>query len=570
MAKKVPYTDLRDLPLCAAEFIRLVIKKMRYRRKVRSDVLAELAAHFEDALKDCKSEDERGQKAEQLIGKFGDPKLLGILLRRAKKRCRPLWRTAVVRAFQTAAALVVCGVIYVAWFVTGEPNISVDYVELFNRTNRPQIPNEDNAWPHYQKAIELLVEPDDRTEKNTDVWDLIEALNTQVDNMPEDERDKVERWIEQNESAWQQFAAASSRPYCYREYEVDEQNKDKWVLGILMPHLRPLADLTRLAILRSLSEADGGRPRQALETALVIVRAGSHWQDKAVLIEQLLGLAMSRIGHERILKILSTQDLSADSLEQLQHNLTGIYEEGYPLMNVEAEKFFYLDTVQQLFTDGGPGGGHLIPRRLGPLLDMCDDKYVHSEARVLMTSLLHARRKQTMTTANEVYDRLINLGEKTPYERHILDIGDEEDLKSGFSRRRYALVWELMPAVSRASELAHRSKALHEAIVAILVLRRCRLEKGHYPRRLSELLTGGYITDLPMDPYSNKPLAYQRTDDNFLLYSVGPDFEDDSGRISRDGDGNVEKWPDEGDAVFWPVPKPDNQSAAKKNEGDLK
>jgi hypothetical protein len=73
-----------------------------------------------------------------------------------------------------------------------------------------------------------------------------------------------------------------------------------------------------------------------------------------------------------------------------------------------------------------------------------------------------------------------------------------------------------------------------------------------------------------MDPYSDKRLVYKRTDDSFLLYSVGPNFEDDSGRISRDGDGNVEKWPDEGDAVFWPVAKPDNQSAGKQNEGDLK
>ncbi|MHC4648033.1 MAG: hypothetical protein ACYTBJ_21445, partial [Planctomycetota bacterium] len=338
MAKKVPYTDLQNLPAAAAEFIRLVIKRMRYRKSVRSDVMAELAAHFEDALKDCKSEDEREQRAQQLIDDFGDLKLLGILLRRAKKRCRPLWRMAVLRACQTAAVLIVCFVIYVAWFVTGKPNINVDYVELFNQTNRPQILNEDNSWPYYQKAIELLVKPDDQTKKYANVWDLIETLNTRLANIPEDERDKIELWIEQNESAWQQFAAASSRPYCYREYQVGEGNKDKWVLGILLPHLRPLAVLTRLAILRSLLEADRGRSRQALETALVVVRAGSHWQDKAVLIEQLVGLAMSRMGHERILNILSTQDLSADSLEQLGHNLTSIYEEGYPLINVEAEK----------------------------------------------------------------------------------------------------------------------------------------------------------------------------------------------------------------------------------------
>ena len=43
------------LPLVAGEYIRLVIKKMGYRRKVRQDVQAELAAHFEDALADCQN-----------------------------------------------------------------------------------------------------------------------------------------------------------------------------------------------------------------------------------------------------------------------------------------------------------------------------------------------------------------------------------------------------------------------------------------------------------------------------------------------------------------------------------
>jgi hypothetical protein len=39
-------------PACAEEYIKQVLKKMRYRRKVRQDVQAELAAHFEDELQD--------------------------------------------------------------------------------------------------------------------------------------------------------------------------------------------------------------------------------------------------------------------------------------------------------------------------------------------------------------------------------------------------------------------------------------------------------------------------------------------------------------------------------------
>ena len=156
MATKNENEILKNLPPSAASFLKLVIKNIRYRRSVRLDVMAELAAHFDDQLKDCKSEQEKEQKAKQLIDQFGSPKLLGVLLRRAKKRCRPLWRTAVVRAFQTAGVLVLCLIAYIVWFATGKPVITIDYVAEFNRFVRPVADESQNAYPFYDKAVQLL------------------------------------------------------------------------------------------------------------------------------------------------------------------------------------------------------------------------------------------------------------------------------------------------------------------------------------------------------------------------------------------------------------------------------
>jgi hypothetical protein len=150
-------SDSKGLPECAVEYVRQLLKKMRYRRKVRNEVEAELTAHFEDELKDCKSGEEKEQKARQLVTEFGDFKLLGILLRRAKKRCRPLWRTVAARTFQTIGVLIVCFIFYAIWFSFGEPTIRVDYIRLLNQINQPQIRDQDNAWPHYEKAIKLYV-----------------------------------------------------------------------------------------------------------------------------------------------------------------------------------------------------------------------------------------------------------------------------------------------------------------------------------------------------------------------------------------------------------------------------
>ncbi len=60
------------VPACAEDYIKQILKKLRFRRKVRRDVQEELTAHFADELKDCRTDEDREQKAKQLIAGFGD------------------------------------------------------------------------------------------------------------------------------------------------------------------------------------------------------------------------------------------------------------------------------------------------------------------------------------------------------------------------------------------------------------------------------------------------------------------------------------------------------------------
>jgi len=80
-----------------------------------------------------------------------------------------------------------------------------------------------------------------------------------------------------------------------------------------------------------------------------------------------------------------------------------------------------------------------------------------------------------------------------------------------------------------------------------------RQDMSQYPQHLEELVATNYLRELPMDPYSDKPLVYKKTVDNFIHYSVGLNFEDDGGKVFRDSEGIVRKWADEGDVVFWPI-----------------
>jgi competence protein ComGC len=167
--------------------------------------------------------------------------------------------------------------------------------------------------------------------------------------------------------------------------------------------------------------------------------------------------------------------------------------------------------------------------------------------------MVHAGRDETIAKGNEIYDRLGKLAKMSPYEKHISDPNGAEGMISTLPRYRYFLIHLLMPAIDRVSEIAYRGKASHQATITVLALRRWRLEKNEYPADLDELVAGGYMKELPADPFSDKPLVYKKTGDDFTLYSVGFNFKDDGGESGKDSKGRPTKWRDNGDTVFWPL-----------------
>jgi hypothetical protein len=691
--------DSNMLPATVREYIGALVKKMRYRRKVREDVRAEITAHFEDELKDCKTGAEKEQKARQLVTEFGDFKLLAILLRRAKKRCRPLWRTVAARTFQTIGVLIVCFIFYTIWFSFGRPTIDVDYLKLFNLMNQPKIRNQDNAWPYYKKAFELYV-PRSRLvkqvisyrhngrdrenailikhmlrdnsrqiqewlEKNQKYWDdltneqqkvllkclesnwvpfvqivnqsykawrttpieimtehiiqcikegtnitappplgtlnssmypefpttelkkwlenntippnYLEAVSVMVlheaiklfKDLPDDitapltdvECEYIGRWIEQNDPAWRQFKAGSEKSYYYRPYAYDPNDRDKSLWSIAQPPLSSLRRLTFMSIWRSRINRDRGRLQQSIDDCLAVARCAAHWQGKGTIVQQMVGLGINNLAHQEILDILADRKLSANELESLQEQLSKIYPGDYPLINIESERLIFMDVVQHSFTEGGPGGGHLIPgswNKLGfpvpaPDADKTDERLYMPFYTAL--SMLHARRDATVAKANEIFDLQNKLTRMTPYERHVSNIKTPDEIMyNSLEGYRFILIQIFMPATTRVSELAYRGKMVHEATLAILAVLRWRLEKNQYPATLDELVAAGLLKELPKDPYSDKPLVYKKKDDDFILYSIGPNFKDDGGEVFVKN-GNPRRWGTDkaGDIVFWPV-----------------
>jgi len=558
---------LASVPENVGELIKSIIRQMRYRKKVQDDVMTELAAHFEDELKDCRTDEERQQKAQRLIAEFGDAKLLAVLLRRAKKRCRPLWQTIVARTFQTIGILILCFIIYTAWFISGKANPKIDYLVEINQRQRIQkaiMSDKDNAWLNYNKAAQLFIKP------NQAVSELIDSHRRFPGDgeLTEAEKTLVTEWLNQNEPVWQQFIAGSKKPYYYFEMEYEDYNKQEKDLSVVAYPIHQFwYHLRELWLWRIRMETKQGNIEQALEDCLLMLRVARHVaEDNYWLLEHMMAAFSTKKTVNAILYIVSTNKLSAEQLRLLQEQLTLIFPEGYPTMTlfIEVAKMHALDATQRYFTDGGPGGGHLIPRKLEKYFNWVLDnrkpgfekmKFVSPYVLSMVHAMVHAGRDETIAKSNEIYDQLIEIMKMTPYERYVRNIATKDIILS-LPEYRFFFIRIGMPILDGGFDAHYyQVKSQYEATLTILALQRWRLVKGRYPQSLDDLVTEGYLKQLPMDPYSVKPLTYKKKDGGFILYSIGPNFTDDGGQMSRDDKGRVKLWSNEGDAVFWPVQK---------------
>lgn len=192
--------NLDALPERAQRYIVTVGRHIGCRLTVRREVMNELADEFEEQIRRCTSEEEKQKRIEQIIESFGDPRLLGRLIRRAKKRCRPAWKKAIVRSLQGAGVLLVLFILYTGWFITGTANPTVDYLARLNQLARPQIAAEDNAWPNYQRGLELMVQPDEI---------ISDKISRRLAELNQAERMALEKWIADNQESYAQSSPAS-------------------------------------------------------------------------------------------------------------------------------------------------------------------------------------------------------------------------------------------------------------------------------------------------------------------------------------------------------------------------
>jgi hypothetical protein len=90
---------------------------------------------------------------------------------------------------------------------------------------------------------------------------------------------------------------------------------------------------------------------------------------------------------------------------------------------------------------------------------------------------------------------------------------------------------EFMPAFIKIAENHQRTQARLRCAMAALAYERYRVKNERWPAVLEQLVMTRFYDNVPIDPYTGQSLRMRRRPDGVVIYSLGPDGQDDGGDV---------------------------------------
>ena len=549
------------LPTDVADVIVQVVRRTRLWRIEKADVAQELVAHFQDGVA-------AGRNPKQLVDSFGDPQQAARLIRRAKKRGRPLawhaWRWAFWSVFWSVAGLMLLYVATVIYFVVGRPSIQTDYLAVVNE-RALAVPEEERAWPLYREAIAKmdLIHPPPWINEAGDLrptdkaWpNVVEWLRDHVDALAVLRQASVRP--ELGFPVWsmdQSFSPEDRRVLPELGRNLDESKlgpptfeplSDRWLMGTRLPHLPPMRVSARILALDARKAAMDGDNVTSYEDIAAILKMSHHFEEQPFLVNGLVALAVQRLAYGTVQRVLAEHAaiLSDDQLRDLAHAMAAGEVDWHRAY--DGERFSFCDVVQRLYTDDGHGDGRITDEGLRAFTAFGNQPDIDKSTGLkdwrmqfgdLAIDAVAPASLYIMASRGEIvamYERFIGQQEAT-LDQPLWEIEPnamEQELEgwSTIERTRYLPITLLFPALSSIRLTIEAGRGMRDGVLVGIALELYHREHVAWPKTLDELATK-YLPSVPVDRFNGKQLHYKIVDDRPLVYSVGADGDDDSGRV---------------------------------------
>jgi hypothetical protein len=391
----------------------------------------------------------------------------------------------------------------------------------------------DNAANDYERAFESFIGlPKGLDEADLDTWPT---------QLPPKKVTLVRNWLASNQDAMARLGRAAAKSYYCPAYATMP------VELIMHPSLSGLRGVVLATLSRAQVSAFDHSLSQSVADITTCFRVSQHLAGPKPLIEQIMGVAIQQQTSKTVMRILTHGKMTGPDLWQLQSALELVSVEYGPVISFSGERLICHALIQKTFTDELNGGGH-VPRAFircimnppSPIRRLCG-----LSRRDDASKWKKLGRRQTERLTDELFTCLSSIEICTPVE--VRQRG--ADVQTALQRIAgdNAFLCEFIPGYAKAYHSAYRSRSLMNSLILIAAILRYQVECGDPPDDLSQIVQGGYVDVLPEDPYSGSSFIYRRTSQDFVLYGVGADFDDDGG-VKEDGRSRES----DADEVFWP------------------
>lgn len=388
----------------------------------------------------------------------------------------------------------------------------VEAAQLIAANLPPQPAPDDDAAPLYRRAFESLAADSAARGEGSP---LSRPVTTDITS-PE-----VAEVLKRHAATLDLVRQATDRPGCRFPRDWTRPS-----ISMVLPEAQEMRNAARILTLAARYEAAQGDAAPALRDIVRIHRLGMHAAGEPILVCGLVGQAIDMLALQTLADVLpklKQQDLPLLDGPALRDLV------GTPLLyqrHFLGEEAFGLATFGDL-ADAGHGMSTLSlinalngpSPRAGLLAEPISLIY---RCFLLPADIAgyraHMERYQQFVAGNVT---------SRPYsevEKQLGEIADEPTL------RRAGMVTSILaPALANVLKSEIRGRALHRAAEVLVAATRERLTQGSLPESI-EALVPTRLPTVPRDPFTNgKPLHAKRADEAWIVWSVGPDGEDDGG-----------------------------------------
>jgi hypothetical protein len=407
----------------------------------------------------------------------------------------------------------------------------VDFVAILNELEKKGRDESLNSEPFYRKAAELSVKLPEEMERDD--------LRKWPSELTDRKKSILRRWVKSNINAFNQLKPGTQKPYYWNQYQGDNLYVN---LPSYLPQVRDIVHATFFRV--KLRAIETGLTKEIIEDLLICSRFGSHLTQSQNILIQLVGLKIIDNITDTVFICLAKKDFSLTEMEMLQSSLNEQFSKNQKqTFNLDLEKLRHFEAVQLLFQDTRKFSKLKPGEKLGFAARQSDLTYEYLE------SLSVGRTENDIENAFVYYKEFFAM---SPWQAREKGLNFWEDIDKEANKNPVVRLCTFnAPAIARVRV---QYDANMDALLTTLAIIRYKDEKDRFPSDLQELLSANYLSKLPMDPYSDEPLVYRQTGNNFMLYSLGQDFDDDGGLHSDWG------WGERGgDYVFWPVQTESNE-----------